>query len=137
MEVMTGLMPACLERASTHSSWLMRKTRHCSIKCCTCKPSQGESSISRVGGAAVEQEAEASPAADYRVKIRSGGLAHQDQGERKRQKTGEIRNQSGEGLFGGRRRRAGEIRKGNHMMYIWSRFKGEGTLEWARDHVED
>lgn len=38
VEVMTDLMSACLARASMHSSLLMRKRRHCSIRCCTWRP---------------------------------------------------------------------------------------------------
>ena len=36
MEVMTGLMLACLERASMHSSLLILKMMHSSIRRCTC-----------------------------------------------------------------------------------------------------
>jgi len=35
VEVMTGLIFACLERASMHSSFVMWKIKHFSIKCCT------------------------------------------------------------------------------------------------------
>lgn len=35
VEVMTGSMAACLERASTHSSLFMWKIRHFSIRSCT------------------------------------------------------------------------------------------------------
>jgi hypothetical protein len=35
VEVMTGVMFACLERASTHSSLLIWKIKHFSIMCCT------------------------------------------------------------------------------------------------------